>query len=157
MNAASSDRRRGQALAEFAVVVPVLLVMMVALFDAGRAVINYTELSNASRVGARVAMVNQSHDASCVSADPTYKCAAADHTATMGIAAASIDDAEFADLDGNSVVPDAEVCRAYGFCSVVVTVSHTFTPITPFVTAILGPINLTASTTMQIERTYANP
>ena len=50
---------------EFALILPILLVLVLALFDAGRAVINYTALTNAARVGARVAIVNQSNDATC--------------------------------------------------------------------------------------------
>jgi len=151
----NDGRSRGQALVEFAVVIPIVLLLMLALFDAGRAVIFYTELTNASRVGARVAMVNQSHDASCTK--QTYKCAAADIATSTGITAASIPAAVFKDGDGNTVLPTADACRVYGACSATVSASYAFTPVTPFVTNVIGPINLSASTTMTIERTYANP
>ena len=54
-----STHRRGQALVEFALVIPVFLVLMVALFDLGRAVFAYNTLTNAAREGARIAIVNQ--------------------------------------------------------------------------------------------------
>ena len=49
-----STHRRGQALVEFALVIPVFLVLMVALFDLGRAVFAYNTLTNAAREGARM-------------------------------------------------------------------------------------------------------
>jgi Flp pilus assembly protein TadG len=155
-----SERRsgsRGQALAEFAIVVSVLVLLVVALFDAGRAVINYTELSNAARAGARVAMVNQSADASCTSGPPTYRCAAAEMTASMGITASDIALATFTDVDGASVSPDAAKCAQFDRCLATVKVEHTFEPITPFVSVLFGDIVLSAETTMQIERRYASP
>ena len=52
-------RSRGQALVEFALALPVLLVIFMGLFDFGRAVFAYNSLSNAAREGARVAIVDQ--------------------------------------------------------------------------------------------------
>ena len=135
----------------------ITVLMVMALFDGGRAVIYYTELTNASRVGARVAMVNQSHDATCGGTVKTYKCAAAEIATATGIAASSIPAAVFTDRDGNFVSPTADVCLSYGACSATVSASYAFTPVTPIVSSILGPVNLSASTTMAIERTYANP
>ena len=56
---ASTRRDRGQALVEFALVIPLFLLMMLALFDLGRAVFAYNTLTNAAREGARLAIVNQ--------------------------------------------------------------------------------------------------
>jgi TadE-like protein len=52
-------RTRGQSLAEFAVVLPIFLLVVCGLFDLGRAVFVYTSLTNAAREGARLAIVNQ--------------------------------------------------------------------------------------------------
>ncbi|MEA3408991.1 MAG: TadE family protein [Candidatus Eisenbacteria bacterium] len=157
MTGRNDDRSRGQALVEFAVVIPLILLLMLALFDAGRAVIFYTELTNASRVGARVAMVNQSDDATCTTSERTYKCAASELATSMGIPASSIPAAVFEDKDGNNVAPDADVCLTYGACSATVSATYAFTPITPIIGNIIGDINLSASTTMAIERTYSSP
>jgi hypothetical protein len=56
---ADTDRSRGQALVEFALVIPIFLLLSVALFDMGRAVFAYNTLTNAAREGARMAIVNQ--------------------------------------------------------------------------------------------------
>ena len=51
--------RRGQALVEFALVFPVLVLILLGIFEVGRAVFAYNTLGNAAREGARVAAVNQ--------------------------------------------------------------------------------------------------
>jgi Flp pilus assembly protein TadG len=48
----------GVALVEFALVVPVLLLVLVGILDTGRAVNAYVTISNASREGARYAALN---------------------------------------------------------------------------------------------------
>jgi Flp pilus assembly protein TadG len=147
--------QRGQGLVELALVLPLLLLMALALFDAGRAVLFQTELNNSSRAGARVAVVNQSNDASC--AEQTFKCAAADLATAMAIGPASIPDVAITDRVGNTVVTSSDDCMIYGNCSVTVSVGYVFQPVTPIIGSLIGPINLTGSTTMQIERTFAQP
>jgi Flp pilus assembly protein TadG len=138
----------GQALVEFAFVLPIALLLLFALFDAGRAVIFYSELTNAARVGARVAMVNQSNDATCSPGDPrTFKCAASQQTTGMGIAAASIPDLT---VSGSN-------CALMGSCAATVTISYPYVPVTPVISQIIGSINLTASSSMPIERSFASP
>src|SRR5688572_17121227 len=53
------DRRRGQALVEFALIIPLFLLLLVGIFDLGRAVFAFNTLTNAAREGARIAIVNQ--------------------------------------------------------------------------------------------------
>lgn len=50
---------RGQSLVEFALVLPILVLIVVGLFDGALAVFNYSTVSNAAREGARTAMVDQ--------------------------------------------------------------------------------------------------
>jgi len=50
-----SDSRRGAALVEFAVVMPVFLVFIVGMIEIGRAIMVQQLITNASREGARVA------------------------------------------------------------------------------------------------------
>ena len=47
--------RRAQALVEFAIALPVLLVMLVGIMEAGRMIITYAMVNNASRDAARYA------------------------------------------------------------------------------------------------------
>jgi len=53
-----SRRHRGQALAEFALVVPLFLILVLGIVDFARGIFVYSVLSNAAREGARYAMVH---------------------------------------------------------------------------------------------------
>ena len=46
-------------MAEFAIVLPILLIILIAVFDVGRLVFAYNDITNAARNGARVAIVDQ--------------------------------------------------------------------------------------------------
>lgn len=53
----NSDRR-GQSLVEFALILPILILLMVGLFDLGRVVFTNNSLSDGARQGARIAAIN---------------------------------------------------------------------------------------------------
>jgi Flp pilus assembly protein TadG len=146
MDAATRLQQRGQALTELAVVLPFIVLLVLGLFDAGRLVIDYATLTNASKVGARVAMVNQSNDTTCGSVR-TFKCALADHAGAMDITPSSVGD----------VVVNGTDCVALGGCTVSVTAQYDFELITPLINDIIGPVALTSTTTMPLERTYSSP
>ena len=59
----TAGRRRskgtGQSLAEFALVLPIFLVLFFAVIDLGSAIFTFNSLTNAAREGARLAIVNQ--------------------------------------------------------------------------------------------------
>ena len=55
--------RRGQALVEFALVLPIFILLLVGIFDFGRAIYAYNTISNAAREAVRVGVVDQSCDA----------------------------------------------------------------------------------------------
>jgi len=54
-----SRESRGQALVEFALVIPIFLLVLVGIFEGGRAVYIYNALSNGVREGLREAIVHQ--------------------------------------------------------------------------------------------------
>jgi Flp pilus assembly protein TadG len=54
-----SDRSRGQALVEFALVVPIFILVLVGIMDLGRAVYYSSTLNNAAREGARLGITDQ--------------------------------------------------------------------------------------------------
>src|SRR5687768_15403499 len=53
------DERRGQSMVEFALILPVFVLILVGLFDVGRAVYAFNTVNNAAREGARWAIVDQ--------------------------------------------------------------------------------------------------
>jgi Flp pilus assembly protein TadG len=156
-------RTRGQALVEFAFVFPVFALMAFAFIDIGRAVFAYNTLTEAARQGTRVAVVNQLDPArgpwSCLSNRPVQNEASPQWT-WRGCAVAS----------GASVgVKNADVSVAYSTpsgtdlicsphlnvgCLVTVTVTTRFTPITPVAGILIGPITMTSTSQMPLERLF---
>lgn len=123
-------RPRGQALVEFALIVPLFILIVVGLFDAGRAVFNYSTVSNAAREAARVAIVNQ---------DETAIRAAA-KTAGTGLGLTD------ADISLGS-------CLDKG-CPYSVTVTYDFEAATPLIGQLFNP-TLSSTAVMPVE--YENP
>ena len=54
------NRGRGQALAEFALIAPLFFLLLFGIIEAGRYIFYYEMLNNATREGARYAIVNGS-------------------------------------------------------------------------------------------------
>ena len=138
-------RRRpsGQSLAEFALVLPVLLLLFMGILDFGRAVYAYNTLSNAAREGARVAIVDQTV-AGGISAGAQR---AADQATGLGVDPST-------DVDVTYTAPDGSACPSHAIgCVATVDVRHQFRAITPIVGNIVGPIDLESSTALVIEYT----
>jgi Flp pilus assembly protein TadG len=139
-------RARGQALVVFALVVPLLILIFMGLFDAGRAVFAWNTLSNAAREGARVAIVDQTQVAGVYVAATE----AANQASGLGLDASDVSKVEVRYLE-----PDlTTLCPARSLgCVAEVTVHYQFRAITPVIGAVIGPINLAATTQLPIEFT----
>lgn len=61
---------RGQALAEFALVAPLFFVLLFGIVEAGRFMFYYETLNNATREGARYAIVNGANTLGCPTGPP---------------------------------------------------------------------------------------
>lgn len=135
---------RGQALVEFALIVPIFLLVVLGLFDMGRAVFYYSTISNASREAVRLAIVDQN---------------TADIRQEAVDLASGVMPITIADVTVQYLAPDLSTggpCSTAPYdvgCVVRVEVDHTFQPATPFV----GVLNLSAQTHQQIERRYTSP
>ena len=139
-------RDRGQALVEFALVIPVFIFLVMGIFDLGRAVYANSTISNAAREGARIAIVDQT-------------CAHITSEATrQSVALANVTvTADFRDPAGAVLATcPTTAARAIGDVAVV-RVNYTFTAATPFLSAILGNINLSATSKFSIEATCVEP
>jgi Flp pilus assembly protein TadG len=149
-------RDRGQSLVEFALVLPIFLLMLMGIVDAGRLIYTYNTVSNAARDGARVAIVNQSTTG-------TNTCDTTSATAyAVGCAVASglvlnIDPTTDVTVQYNDAT-DTTPCSPVAFgCIAVVTVTGTYQPLTPVIGQIIGTIDVSSTTKMPIERVCANP
>ena len=126
----------GQDLVEFALTAPILLMLLIGIFDLGRVIINLDALTNGVREGARYAVVHNG-DISGVSNAIMRRVPGLD-TAKLTIANPV--------WVYNDVNPAASYAR--------VSASYDFLPITPFIAEILGgsnTITLTRQATMRLE------
>lgn len=67
---AGRRRSRGQALVEFALLAPVFFLVLFAIIEAGRFMFYYEVLNNATREGARYAIVNGANSLVCPTGPP---------------------------------------------------------------------------------------
>lgn len=87
-------RSRGQALVEFAIVAPLLFLLILGTIEAGRFMLYYEVLNNATREGARYAIVHGS-DSTCPSGPPpagrVNNCDPAGDNVTQAVADAALE------------------------------------------------------------------
>ena len=145
INRSTTTSQRGQALVEFALIIPVFLLIVVALFDLGTAVFAYNSLTNAAREGARMAIVNQDV--------PTIVARAKAQSAIV-----ELDDPSVSVLfwqvaaDGKPDLSDPCALVAVG-CLAVVSFEATYHPITPIIGRIVfgSGVTFTAKSVLSVE------
>jgi hypothetical protein len=72
MNAVRPIKQRGQNLAEFALVIPLLILLLLVILDLGRITYTYSALHNAVREGARYGVIHPADSAAIVNYSRTY-------------------------------------------------------------------------------------
>jgi Flp pilus assembly protein TadG len=162
-------RAGGQALVEFAVVIPVFLFMLFGLIDVGRLVYLNSTLSQAAREGARLGSVEASYrgssDLACGTAGGPI-CPANDAALLTDVTgAANRMMAPFGTVKSSymSCVPappdgtpptgswTGSTCSNHAPGNVIsVRVTAPFVAITPVISQLLGPMTLAGSATMTI-------
>ncbi len=136
---------RGQALVEFALVIPIFLLLLISLFDLGRAVFAYNTLTNAAREGARTAIVNQDV--------PTIVARAKSETAIVELDDPSVN-VDFYQMANDGTPDTSRPCDLVAVdCLAVVSFEATYHPITPFISNILFASGVTfrAKSVLSIE------
>lgn len=129
----TSTSSRGQALVEFALAIPIVLLLMLGILDLGRAVYAYNTVSNAARSAARVAIVDQTQ--------ANVEAAAIEEA--VGLDPVVVDPISYP--YGGADCPDLD-------CVVRVTVTHQWSAATPLIGNIVGPIAITSTSELPIER-----
>ncbi len=124
------SRAQGQGLIEFALVIPILLLLILGLFDLGYAAFLQNTLSNAAREGARTGIVLSTTDAAI---------RARVRATAAGL---SLSDAQIA------ISPSPS--RTFNQ-PITVTVSYTYTPVTPFIETITGGLAISERSSMIVE------
>ena len=149
------DERRGQALVEFALVLPILLLLMFGIIDAGRLIYAYNTVSNSARNAARVAIVNQS-TAGTDTCDTLSATAWSTGCAIQSGVGLGITPADVAVSYRDAA--DAVACSnppTIG-CLAVVKVTGRFQPLTPVIGQLIGPIALSSTSKVPVERVCNN-
>jgi Flp pilus assembly protein TadG len=129
--------QRGQAVTEFAVILPVLLLVLLAIYQFGVVFNNYIQVTAAAREGARKAAVSRT-SGSCSSVQALAVSAA--KAAAPGLNQSNINVTVSATCTNNAYAPGTDT---------KVTVTY------PYAISILGKVvasgNLSSSTTMREE------
>jgi Flp pilus assembly protein TadG len=156
-------RARGQALVEFSFVFPIIMLLAFGFIDVGRAVFEWNTLTNAARSAARVLVVNQIDPAgapwNCQANKPVESVSSPNWTARgCAIAAGGAIGVGSSDITISYAAPpgvnlECTSRRNIG-CLATVTVVNTFQPITPIAGSIIGPMSMSATSEMPIERLF---
>ena len=136
---------RGQTLVEFALILPILIVILVGIFDGGRLVFASNTVNNAAREGGREATVNQTL------ADMQAR--AAQHAVALAIVPADVyvDYRLAADPDNDDSCDFAVGTAQIFGCIAVVRVEYIYTGATPVIGALIGPIPVSGEVRFPVE------
>jgi Flp pilus assembly protein TadG len=161
---------RGQAIVEVALILPVFILILVGLFDIGRAVYDFNTISNASREAVRVAIVDQdcayiqdqavnravslgltASDVSIFVWDPsaatagdfTSAASISQHRQVCGVASPPGSSFECQQSDTQATIIVG--------CVIEVTIRYAYTAATPLIGNLIGTIDMVATTRQQIE------
>ena len=147
---------RGQALVEFALILPIFMLILVGLIDFGRAVYAYNTVNQAAREAARLAIVDQTvahvQDEGAKSA------------VSLGIGAADIivdfRDRTTPDVPGSclaAVAGDENNTDGIVFCIAVVTVPYEYEAATPIIGNLLGTIHIEGESRFKVDFNCEGP
>ena len=136
---------RGQALVEFAIVIPIFLLLFMAVVDLGTAVFSYNALTNAAREGVRLAIVNQDEPSIIARAEQQLAVAEIDApNVTVG----------FYEANDDGTPDTARTCDPVAVgCLAVVSFETTYHPLTPIIAQVLfaSGVTFTAESMLTVE------
>lgn len=147
------QRSRGQALVEFALIFPIALILLLGVFDVGRAVFIYNGLTNAAREGARLAIVNQDKALVGQRVQATAFGSAISNLGNLNDLVSYYQDGPNVDNPRSN----PQCTTIVTGCVAVVTARVDWSAITPIIGSIIGPLPLTARSELPIELVCPNP
>jgi Flp pilus assembly protein TadG len=152
--------QRGQSLVEFAFVLPIIVLVIVAFIEIGRAVFAWNTIANAARQGARVAAVNQLADVTDCDESRPIEDPYEPHWSIRGCAIAA---------GGALGITTANVAVSYSSppsttlacdptlhvgCIAAITVTYNYSVSTPFLNWVIHSFTMTQTSEMPIERVF---
>ena len=141
-------RGQGQSLVEFALVLPIFLLLFFAVVDLGSAVFTFNSLTNAAREGARLAIVNQDNASIIARAETQVS------VAEINAPNVSID--FYQQVNGAPDLSSTCSPAAVG-CLAVVSFESTYRPLTPIIGNILFKNGVTFKATSILSVEYSCP
>jgi len=154
---------KGQSLVEFAFIFPLITLLAFGFIDIGRAVFTWNTLTNATREAVRVAAVNQIDPVSgpwqCNANRPvedinapgwTFRGCAMQAGKTAGVAHGDVT-VTYAPPPGVTLTCSGRLTVG---CIATVTVVAHYVPITPVAGSLIGPITMTSTSSMPVERLF---
>lgn len=138
-------RTPGQALAEFAMVAPLFFVLLLGIIEAGRFIFYYETLNNATREGARYAIVNGANTLGCPTGPPAPGTAACDPAGDD--VRARVRQAAFGVLTGITVTPTWDPHNGRG-STVHVAATFTYRSLVPLLP--LPPITVATESSLVV-------
>ncbi len=145
------QRTHGQALAEFALVVPVFLIILFAIIDAGRFVYTANAMSNSAREAARVGSVGvRPTECSGMSREACIEQVAQDRSwGVSGIVETDVF-CERIGLAGSTSVVPTSTCRSGDLLHVRTTVP--FNVVTPILGQVLNGVDIVGETRVTVNQ-----
>jgi Flp pilus assembly protein TadG len=139
--------QRGQSLVEFALILPVIVMIVFGLFDLGRGVFAFNTVAQAARQATRTAIVDQN--------ESRVKAVAIAAAPTLGLTNSNItvcfktDDST--QTNCNSTTDNCpESTRTIG-CVAIVSVSLSYAPMTPVLSTLFSSIPIASTSIQPIE------
>ena len=137
------DHESGQTLVEFALILPLFILVLVGILDFSRAIYANNTIQNAAREAVRVAIVDQ--NVAVIEAEAVRQAVA------LGLDAGDVD-VTFLQPDYTNAAPCNATPRIG--CIVEIEVRYQYTAATPVIGNIVGIIDLSGSSRQPIERRY---
>jgi Flp pilus assembly protein TadG len=135
------NERHGQALVEFALILPVLLLLLLGIVEFGLILYDQHVITNASREGARYGIVVRSTRRTVAEIEAVVDAYCEDNLVTFGSA-----------IPQKSIDPDPTAGALFGDdLTVDVRFHYDFLILPGFLNSLFGGIELTAHTTMKYE------
>ena len=138
---------RGQTLVEFAIVMPIIVLVVLGLFDLGRAVYSYNTLAQSARQAARTAIVNQNVT--------NVKNQAIASAPTLGLTASNIDvcfkTSNSTQTTCATTTDDCPQSKRVLGCLALVKTTLNYQPMTPVISLFFSSIPLSSTSVATIE------
>ena len=151
-------RTNGQSMVEFALIVPLLLILLIGVIDVGRLVFAYNNVSNAAREAGRTAIVNQT--------PATIRQKAAQQATMLGLPTTNPGcpsdggpptTADYGTCFALLNAAGTAACGAPAVgCTAVVSVKWRWHTLLPLVGDWVGPVAVSATTRQAVESVCAN-